>query len=98
MTCKRTRIIAAWILLSVGFLATASPQLAQFFPLERTEPVLVDSLEHDTGIEETYEWALTTYYIAPWIPAVGGLLMLGGAVLLAWKSGTAPATGAERES
>ena len=53
------------------------------FPIDRRAPEQVSTTESDYLLIETSEFSITTFYIPPWVPALGGILIFGGGLALA---------------
>ena len=75
-------LVIAWLLLAAGLVLTLLPLWAYFFPIERSEPLPVHLIHEGDAVTSISEMSVTMHYIAPWVPALGGFLMLGGALLL----------------
>ncbi|MFM1557982.1 MAG: hypothetical protein VCA73_08285 [Roseibacillus sp.] len=43
----------------------------------------MSTTESDYLLIETSEFSITTFYIPPWVPALGGILIFGGGLALA---------------
>lgn len=69
--------------MAIGLLLTSSPILARLFPIDRRAPEQVSTTESDYLLIETSELSITTFYISPWVPALGGILIFGGGLALA---------------
>lgn len=69
--------------MAIGLLLTSSPILARLFPINRRAPEQVSTTESDYLLIETSEFSITTFYIPPWVPALGGILIFGGGLALA---------------
>ena len=68
--------------MALGLILTTLPLLSQQFPVISTAPVLTERTESDCQVSETDHHSETFLYTPPWIPAVGGTIILVGGWML----------------